>query len=133
MWWRMMGTEVIGLTLPEVGAESGDGEEEIDYRFTLANERTFLAWIRTAMGLLAGGVAVHTLVQPLRLAGFAGAIALACVIMALVVALGAFRHWRRIDVAMRSGGPLPGTILVPILSVGVAVVAVLACVAVLLS
>jgi putative membrane protein len=32
---------------------------EPDYRFTLANERTFLAWIRTALALLAGGVLLH--------------------------------------------------------------------------
>ena len=30
--------------------------EEPDYRFSLANERTFLAWIRTALAVLAGGV-----------------------------------------------------------------------------
>ncbi|MFD4430569.1 YidH family protein [Nocardia sp. NPDC058497] len=121
------------MALPEVGGESEDGEEEVDYRFTLANERTFLAWIRTALGLLAGGVAVHTLVQPLRLAGLGGVIAVSCLVMALAVALGAFRHWRRVDVAMRVGRPLPGTILVPVLSVGVALVAALACLAVLLS
>ena len=34
---------------------------EPDPRFTLANERTFLAWIRTALGLLAGGIGVLTL------------------------------------------------------------------------
>ncbi|MFD6221570.1 YidH family protein [Nocardia asteroides] len=121
------------MTLPEVGAESDDGEGELDYRFTLANERTFLAWIRTALGLLAGGVAVHTLIQPLRLAGLGGAIALSCLVMSFAVALGAFRHWRRVDVAMRTGHPLPGTVLVPVLSVGVALVAALACLAVLLS
>ncbi|UGT56851.1 YidH family protein [Nocardia asteroides] len=121
------------MVLPEVGGESEDGEGEVDYRFTLANERTFLAWIRTALGLLAGGVAVHTLVQPLRLAGFGGIIAVSCLVMSFAVALGAFRHWRRVNVAMRGGAPLPGTVLVPVLSVGVAVVAVLACLAVLLS
>jgi putative membrane protein len=36
-------------------------EREPDYRFTLANERTFLAWIRTALGLVAGGIAVGQL------------------------------------------------------------------------
>ena len=40
-----------------------------DYRFSLANERTFLAWIRTALGLLAGGVAVRQLVQPFEITG----------------------------------------------------------------
>ncbi|MFC4374805.1 YidH family protein [Nocardia halotolerans] len=121
------------MVLPEVGPESEGGPDGVDYRFTLANERTFLAWIRTSLGLLAGGVAVHTLVEPLRLAGFAGVIALLCLLMALAVALGAFRHWRRVGRAIRSGAPLPGTVLVPVLSAGVAVVAALACVAVLLS
>ena len=46
-----------------VAADDGD---EPDYRFTLANERTFLAWVRTALGLLAGGVAVRQLVDPVR-------------------------------------------------------------------
>ena len=32
--------------------------EHPDIRFTLANERTFLAWLRTAIGLIAAGVAV---------------------------------------------------------------------------
>ncbi|EFL27732.1 putative integral membrane protein [Streptomyces himastatinicus ATCC 53653] len=39
--------------------------EEPDYRFSLANERTFLAWIRTGLVLLAGAVAVAQFVQPL--------------------------------------------------------------------
>ena len=34
---------------------------EPDYRFTLANERTFLAWIRTSLGLMAVGLAVAQL------------------------------------------------------------------------
>lgn len=35
--------------------------EEPDVRFTLANERTFLAWIRTSLAFLAVAVAVDTL------------------------------------------------------------------------
>ncbi|WP_143342795.1 YidH family protein, partial [Crossiella equi] len=38
--------------------------EEPDPRFTLANERTFLAWIRTSLGLMAAGVAVEALGHP---------------------------------------------------------------------
>jgi putative membrane protein len=36
--------------------------QEPDYRFSLANERTFLAWIRTALAILASGVALDQLV-----------------------------------------------------------------------
>ena len=35
------------------------GGTEPDPRFTLANERTFLAWIRTSLAFLAGGIAIE--------------------------------------------------------------------------
>ena len=44
-------------------------EFEPDYRFTLANERTFLAWERTALGLLAAAVAVVQLIPELPIPG----------------------------------------------------------------
>lgn len=37
--------------------------EAPDYRFSLANERTFLAWIRTALGFLAAGLGLINLRQ----------------------------------------------------------------------
>jgi len=49
--------------------EPSDPTLEPDYRFTLANERTFLAWIRTALALIAGGVAVVQLVPALSIPG----------------------------------------------------------------
>ncbi|MBF6348898.1 DUF202 domain-containing protein [Nocardia flavorosea] len=121
----------------ETGAPDSDESREpavapIDYRFTLANERTFLSWIRTALGLLAGGVAVHTVVVEQWASDFRSVLAVSCLLLSLVVAVGAFLHWRRIRSAMDEGRPLPGTVLVPVLSVGTAFVAVLACVAVLL-
>ncbi|MEV4235051.1 YidH family protein [Nocardia sp. NPDC050408] len=119
------------MTLPTPAEESEDGEDEIDYRFTLANERTFLAWMRTSLGLLAGGVAVHTLVQPLRMSGLRRTLAMSCIVLAVIIAVGAYGHWRRVGRAMRNGEPLPNTIMVPILSAGIAVVSVFACVVVL--
>ncbi|MEU8900919.1 DUF202 domain-containing protein [Nocardia sp. NPDC048505] len=106
-------------------------EAELDYRFDLANERTFLAWMRTSLGLLAGGVAVHTLVQPFKTSGFRRALAMSCILLAVIVAVGAYGHWRRVGLAMRRGDPLPRTVMVPILSAGIAIISVLACVAVL--
>lgn len=107
-------------------------EQQLDYRFTLANERTFLAWIRTALGLLAGGVAVHTLVQPFRHSGIRRALAVSCILLAVMIAVGAYRHWRDVEAAMRRGEGLTGTIMVPLLAVGIAIVSIMAAVAVLL-
>ncbi len=109
-----------------------DPDDQIDYRFTLANERTFLAWIRTALGLLAGGVAVHTLVQPFRHAGIRRALAVSCIVLAVIVAAGAYRHWREVEAAMRRGDPLTGTVMVPLLAVGITVISVIAAIAVLM-
>ncbi|WP_228002838.1 DUF202 domain-containing protein [Nocardia australiensis] len=120
------------MNLPSPAEESDEGEEEVDYRFTLANERTFLAWMRTSLGLLAGGVAVQTLVQPFGMSGVRRALALSCILLAVTIAVGAYGRWRRIGAVMRRGGPLPETIMVPILSAGIALVSVLACIAVLL-
>ncbi|MEU1982430.1 DUF202 domain-containing protein [Nocardia sp. NPDC019395] len=117
---------------PAGGEVAENAAAPIDYRFTLANERTFLSWIRTALGLLAGGVAVHTVVVEHWQTDFRAALAVSCLALSLVVAIGAYLHWWRIRAAMDAGRPLPGTVLVPILSAGTAFVAVLACVAVLL-
>ena len=54
---------------PERHPEATGDEQEPDYRFTLANERTFLAWIRTALALIAGGVAVVQLVPAFGVPG----------------------------------------------------------------
>ncbi len=121
---------------PDVrGAEPDTGPvvPELDYRFTLAGERTFLAWIRTALGLLAGGVAVHELVQPFGHHDIRSVLAMCCIVLAAVVAVGAFGRWRLVNAAMRAGRPLPHTVMVPILAVGIAVIAVLAGLGLLLS
>ncbi|WP_459547249.1 YidH family protein [Nocardia sp. X0981] len=117
---------------PEAVGDRAEITPPIDYRFTLANERTFLSWIRTALGLLAGGVAVHTLVLEQWKTNFRTALAISCLLLSLLVAVGAYLHWRRIRAAMHAGRPLPGTVLVPLLSAGTAFVAILACAAVLL-
>ncbi len=86
---------------------------EPDYRFTLANERTFLAWIRTALALLGGGLILHqfaTRIEPswLRLALSGGLI-----LIAGLLAMGAFFQWSRNQRAMRLDQPLPkGTLVI---------------------
>jgi putative membrane protein len=82
-------------------------DEEPDYRFTLANERTFLAWLRTAMALLAAAVAIVQLVPEF---GFEGARRLVGAFLAALgtaVSVGAVVRWRTVQAAMRRGADLP--------------------------
>lgn len=108
-----------------------DGGTEPDYRFTLANERTFLAWLRTALGLLAGGVAVHQLVP--GPAPLSTTLAALCVLLAAVLAATAYPRWRRVQMAMRAGEPLPRSAMIVVLSVGILLLTVAAAVLVALS
>jgi putative membrane protein len=104
---------------------------EPDPRFTFANERTFLAWIRTALGFLAAGVAIAAVA---RLAGPVGLeIRVASVVLilcGLACGLLAYRRWMINERAMRLGQPLPSS---PMLLVVTAVVAGVALVAVVLA
>jgi len=80
--------------------------QEPDYRFSFANERTFLAWIRTALALLAAGVALD--VVDLSIPAWAQhALALVLVGLALVAAAAAWLRWALAERAMRCRRPLP--------------------------
>jgi len=95
--------------------------EDPDPRFTLANERTFLAWMTTALGLLGIGLAVGTLIPgdapALRLIGAAW------VLLSLAVALRALLRWFVVERAMRSGHGLPLSRSIPVVALGLAVLA----------
>lgn len=78
-----------------------------DYRFSLANERTFLAWIRTGLALIGGGLAVAAFVPTLRWPYVRESIAVALLLLGAAVALRALNHWARAERAMRLGEPLP--------------------------
>lgn len=100
---------------------------EPDPRFSFANERTFLAWIRTALGFLAAGVgvaAISDLSSSLTLEVKIASVALiAC---GLIAGIGAFTRWMRNERAIRSNQPLPSSPLIPLLTFGVALVALIA-------
>ncbi|WP_199809392.1 DUF202 domain-containing protein [Streptomyces sp. SCSIO 75703] len=100
-----------------------DGGAEPDYRFTLANERTFLAWVRTGVSLLAAAVAVRQLVPPFSVPYAREVLAAVCALLAFVIAVRAYPHWRRAQSAIRRGGPLPASRLLPLLAAVLAAVA----------
>ncbi|MGN8159085.1 YidH family protein [Salinisphaera sp. RV14] len=97
-------------------------EHEPDYRFTLANERTFLAWIRTALALLAGSVAIVQLVPDLGIPEGRQAIAALLAIVSMAVVAGSALRWRASQRAMRIDAPLPSTLMPWLLALGVIVV-----------
>ena len=87
-------------------AADGD-DQDLDYRFTLANERTFLAWIRTALALIAGGVAVVQLVPALSIPGVRHGLGTVLTAAGGVLAVLAVRRWRSVQDAMQAGRDLP--------------------------
>jgi putative membrane protein len=96
-----------------------------DYRFSLANERTFLAWVRTSVALLAGGAALLSVIPglgPAWLQHVAGGI---LILLSTTVSLLAYRRWRDTDRAMREKRPLPAPYLLQIVSVGMVLLALL--------
>ncbi|MPV36699.1 YidH family protein [Georgenia subflava] len=83
----------------------GTGQEP-DVRFSLANERTFLAWIRTSLAFVAGAVALEALATPhdptLRLIA-----SLILVATGISLAVQAWFGWTHIERALRNQEPLP--------------------------
>lgn len=96
-----------------------------DYRFTLANERTFLAWIRTALALMAGAVGIEQFSPQLSSAGLRISISTMLLAAASVMGYMAWRRWRRNEYAMRLENDLPYTRSLVILSILMLVLAIL--------
>lgn len=95
-----------------------------DYRFSLANERTFLAWLRTALALVAGGIAVDQFLTDLPW-GVRPAIALILLAGGAGCAVRAVNHWVRSERAMRRGEDLPTSRFPAALAAGTAATALL--------
>jgi putative membrane protein len=104
-----------------------------DPRFSLANERTFLAWIRTALGLIALGVAVATFVSTQDTKGISLILAAALVLLGGVLAAGSWWRWLSVERAMRDGHGIPPSTLAPFLAIGIGVIAVIAIIAVVVT
>lgn len=107
----------------------GQGEEP-DPRFTLANERTFLAWVRTALAMLAGGVALHALALP-STEWIRTTLAVLLVVLGGLVTLLALVRWARVERAIRTRQALPSFSLGYLLTAAVVVGAALLALALL--
>jgi putative membrane protein len=97
-------------------AEAARPAGEPDYRFTLANERTFLAYQRTSIGLVAASLAVFNLLDEHWAVRLLGALLLAA---GGVAALGGFLRYRGVERAIRSDDPLPPNHAANLLAVAV--------------
>lgn len=101
-----------------------DVGSEPDYRYSLANERTFLAWIRTSLALLAGGIAITQIAPELGPRALRLTVGIALIVIAGVIAGAAHHRWSNAERAMRLGVALPPNRLTIVLGYGLAVVAV---------
>jgi putative membrane protein len=107
--------------LSEVGTDP-------DVRFSYANERTFLAWNRTALALIAAGLAVATLLPTLDVRYGRRIIGVPLIALGAVLAWASYRRWQDNERAMRLGDPLPPSNLPVILAAGISICAVVAAV-----
>ncbi len=101
-----------------------DVGDEPDARASLANERTFLAWIRTGLALAASGVALEALDLDVR-PGLRLTAALLLVALSAVAPVLAWFRWAAVERALRLRRPLPASPLGPLVALGAAVAAVL--------
>ncbi|MFN3866367.1 MAG: YidH family protein [Demequina sp.] len=94
--------------------------DEPDPRFSLANERTYLAWTRTALALFAAGVALEALDVPIdpELRLWSAAL---FVVLGVLAAVEGLLGWLRTEKALRLRTPLRGPTLAPVLTVGMIV------------
>jgi inner membrane protein YidH len=96
--------------------DGGVPAKEPDYRFTLANERTFLAWIRTSLALLAAAVALGHLVPGFGPEALRRTASVALAALATLTAATSVVRWRRVQLAVDRGEPLPRSIITWILA-----------------
>lgn len=83
---------------------------EPDARFSLANERTFLAWIRTSLALVVSGVALIALGENANLS-FTDVTGLLLILLGAISSLGGYFDWFSSEKALRLGRNLPGQLL----------------------
>jgi putative membrane protein len=93
----------------------------------MANERTFLAWSRTALALVVAGLAVAQLLPPFPGVPWGrSAIATPLILLGAAVAVLSYFEWKDNQRALRHNAPMVRSRLPRILAITVAVIALLA-------
>ena len=95
-----------------------------DYRFSLANERTFLAWIRTSLAILAGAIVMHQLGLDIGPAWISRTLSGGLALLAGALGIGAYVRWRDNEIAMRHSHSLPHSVLIPMLAISAGVLGI---------
>jgi putative membrane protein len=125
------------VATPDHSQDSGEpaaGETEPDARFTFANERTFLAWTRTALAFVVAGLGVVQLLPP-----FPGVpwgrhlLGVPLIALGAVIAVVSYTQWVRAQRALRRGEPIPRSVLPQLLAVTITALAIVAAIVLLLS
>jgi putative membrane protein len=102
-----------------------DGERrEPDYRFSLANERTLLAWVRTALALDAAGLGVVRFAPPLGWPGGREVVGGLLILFGAATAWSGYRRFLATDRAIRAGAPIPAHAAPRVLAAALAVLSV---------
>jgi putative membrane protein len=119
---------------PPLPEDRREASREPDARFTFANERTFLAWHRTALALVVAGLAIIQLLPP-----FPGApwgrhlLAVPLISLGAIVSVASYLEWARDQRALRRGEPLPPSRLPRILAAAITGLSVIAAILALLA
>jgi putative membrane protein len=124
---------VPGTGVPAGGGGRLDAPGEPDARFTFANERTFLAWSRTALALVVAGLAITQLLPPFGFRGGRRVIGLPLIGLGAALAFTSYRQWAQNQRALRLRRPIPRSPLPRILALVVSIVALVALIIVLVS
>jgi putative membrane protein len=109
-------------------------ETEPDARYTFANERTFLAWTRSALAFIVAGLGIVQLLPP-----FPGVpwgrhlLGIPLIVLGAVIAVIGHRQWTANQRALRRGEPVQRSALPQILVASIVGLAVVAAIVVLLS
>lgn len=112
--------------------EDGTRARFPDYRFTLANERTYLAYVRTALALVAAGLAVAQFIRQPQIKTLSLGLSVVLTVLGLVVALLGFVRWRAAESAVHRDEPLPRLRIPMLVTVGLVVAGLAALVIVVL-